>query len=198
MENNEQHPQIKSVTQAFINTLPVGTIMPFAGDAEAAKELNAHGWYLCDGKGMGMAGHHRLFTIMGETCGKHYSEIILPDLRGTFLRGVDVLDEKEGTIRDPDSAERTRHATAEVVGNKVLSRQADALKSHKHDIPEGKGSLYADTVKILMGDSHEFDNFHKAAEGKPISTADTGGKESRPVNVSVNYIIYVGLNNSPL
>lgn len=198
MENREHEPQPKSVTQAFINTMPVGTIMPFAGDAEAARELNEYGWYLCDGTGVGLAGHQRLFNILEETCGKKNMEIVLPDLRGTFLRGVDALDEKEGTIRDPESGVRTRHNNGEIIGNKVLSRQADALKSHRHEIEHGKGSRYADTVKVMMGDSHEFDNFHKAAEGQTISTADTGGKESRPVNVSVNYIIYVGLNNSPL
>jgi microcystin-dependent protein len=195
---NNEKPQASMLTHDIINLMPVGTIMPFAGDAEAAKELNEYGWYLCDGTALDLAGHHRLFNILGETCGKETDKIVLPDLRGTFLRGVDVVDRTEGIIRDPDSGERTRHASTEIVGNKVLSRQADAVKSHKHDLPEGKGSLYVDTVKIFMGDSHAFDNFHKAPEGQDIFTADAGGKEMRPINVSVNYIIYAGCNNSPL
>jgi hypothetical protein len=177
MENKEPQLQAKSLTQALINTMPVGTIMPFAGDAAAAVELNMHGWYLCDGTKLDQATHHRLFKILGETCGKITDKVVLPDLRGTFLRGVDALDEKEGTIRDPESGERTRHASGEIIGNKVLSRQADTVKSHKHEITEGKGSLYADTVKILMGSVHEFDNFHKAAEGQTFSTANAGGRK---------------------
>nr|WP_294943288.1 phage tail protein [uncultured Mucilaginibacter sp.] len=196
MENKEPQALAEPIMVASINLLPVGTIMPFAGNADTAKELNTYGWFLCDGAELPQKDYPRLFTILEDTCKKEPGRFFLPDLRGTFLRGVDVPGHRQERSRDPDAGTRKSHILDTVVGNQVLSRQADAFISHGHDTP--KGTRYNETLKIMKGDAVTFDKFYKPVNPDTMTTAATGGKETRPVNVSVNYIIFAGINNSLL
>jgi hypothetical protein len=192
MENTTGISTNVQTVSASINLLPIGTIMPFAGNATQATELNSHGWYLCNGALLQSKQYPRLFTVLKNTCGGVAPEFKLPDLRGVFLRAVDVQTGEQGTSRDPDAAKRTSHTSADVVGNQVLSRQVDNFRNHKHLIPDG-----SEFVKVEVagrGDSVWFERFEKPRDGQPLlETAALGGDETRPVNVSVNYIIFAGL-----
>ena len=82
---------------------------------------------------------------------------------------------------DPDASSRASNAVGGNSGAAVGSYESDDFKSHKHDVVYwyssggGQPTIY-NTVGGLQTSSYP-------------NTVATGGNESRPVNVSVNYII---------
>lgn len=84
----------------------------------------------------------------------------LPDTRGYFLRG-------RGGV-DPD------------VGRSLLSIQADAFASHAH--------AYVDVGQNQVGITGGPTSFANATPSTK-QTSLTGGAETRPVNIAVNFII---------
>jgi microcystin-dependent protein len=198
MENEKEQVVVEQTVSARIDALPVGTIMPFAGNDEAAADLSGLGWFLCNGATLGRNDSPLLYDILGYTCGGKGLSFGLPDLRGVFLRGVDLPAAEPGTHRDPDADKRTSHTSnEEKAPNKVLSRQADAFKSHKHNIPNGP--VYVDHILVAASAFDQtpptiyLQRFDKPAAGVITPTLDTGAKDTRAVNVSVNYIIFAGL-----
>ncbi len=175
-----------------VNIWPIGTVIPFAGNAEMAAGLNGQGWFLCDGVKLKRSQYPRLFDIVGHSCGGEGDEFNVPDMRGAFLRGVDVEYGQEGTERDPGARWRMKHNSFAQVGNKVLSRQNDEIRKHKHITAKGSQFVRVEKVVLTMPPII-FSRFQKAGEGTAIFTAETGNSEARPVNVSVNYIIFAGL-----
>jgi hypothetical protein len=87
----------------------------------------------------------------------------VPDLRGQFLRGLDT----SGNI-DPDA------------GRAILSTQQDELRAHSHS--------------YLSVGWEDGDGGFSGGSNKPQyrDTSGTGGPETRPKNVAVLYIIYLG------
>jgi microcystin-dependent protein len=175
-----------------INIWPIGMVIPFSGDAETVAELNGQGWYLCNGVKLKRSQYPRLFDVLGHSCGGEGDDFSVPDMRGAFLRGVDVDYGQVGTERDPGARWRMKHNSFAQVGNKVLSRQNDEVRSHKHITAKGSQFVCVEKIGMAMFPL-VFERFQKAREGKAIFTAETGNSEVRPVNVSVNYIIFAGL-----
>jgi microcystin-dependent protein len=163
--------------------LPAGTMVAFGGLAPTSPDGGAPsipaGWLLCDGSAISRTTYATLFATIGINFGggDGINTFNLPDLRGRFLRGWD-----NGAGHDPDATARTASNTGGPSGDVVGSLQADDFKSHNHqqqgtnrlDVANG-GGIHADDV----------DNSTFAA----IYTANTGGKETRPKNVAVAYII---------
>jgi hypothetical protein len=173
-----------SVT-ASINVLPVGTIMPFGGSGVKVAELKPQGWLLCDGAKVSINDYKNLHNVIGNACGNGGGDFYLPDLRSVFLRGVDGADAKN---HDPNANARTAQNDGGHTGNEVLTRQGDEFKKHKHKIVESWLRCGVYSMKDSEG-GHRFDRTEK----RDSETIDLGGDESRPVNVSVNYIIFAGL-----
>ena len=170
-----------SVT-ATISLLPVGTIMPFAGDLKDAEELRPQGWLLCDGTAVSKTIFPLLDKLMKNACGSGtQTDFILPDLQGVFLRGFDGIKK-----RDPDSNLRTPQAEGGNTGNTILTRQEDELKRHKHGIAKKANITQEDIYR------HE-PHGHFRWEAIQGETEETTGNETRPKNVTVNYIIFAGL-----
>nr|WP_294943284.1 phage tail protein [uncultured Mucilaginibacter sp.] len=180
---------ITALASSPVNIWPIGMITPFTGDVEKITGLNAQGWFFCNGAELNENEYPRLFQILGNTCGGTRPKFCLPDLRGVFLRGVD----GEGAIsRDPDAATRKSHISADIVGNQVLSREDSELKEHTHITPDTTKFV---SVEKACGIQYglttvSFERFERP--GARISTTETGGNETRAVNVSVNYIIFAG------
>ena len=145
----------------------VGTIVPYGGESEPGD-----GWLLCDGRPLDRGVYPDLYHAIGANFGApdetHFN---LPDLRGRFVRGVDHAAE-----RDPDARKRTFAAPGGSIGDKVGSLQDDAFKAHTH------------TYDMFPGDSGNRARGSCWKE-KKIDTGSTGGSETRPKNVYVNYII---------
>ena len=161
---------VAAVQQALC---PPGTVVAYMGLATAVPA----GWLLCDGKPYSRTVYNNLFAVIGTASGAPdgTTNFNVPDLRGMFLRGVD------GTAgRDPDSGMRTAVNGYGYAGNQVGSVQTDAFKSHTH------------TSSLLGGWATRYVNYNGSGGSygwQDTASSATGGSETRPINVYVNYII---------
>lgn len=148
--------------------VPPGAILPFAGPTNNIPQ----GWLLCDGAPLSRAQYSGLFNVIQVAwgTGDQVSTFNLPDLRGLFLRGVDL-----GAGRDPDVGSR-------IGGPDVGSYQLDMFLAHSHAFHTAGQWTPGRTWSGESGSP-------SSAYVKDGSTDLTGGSETRPVNVYVNYII---------
>lgn len=172
----------------------VGTIVPYGGPSEPgeskpdeSKPKPPDGWLWCDGASLDRGEYPDLYHAIGTNFGApdetHFN---LPDLRGRFVRGVD-----HGAERDPDASKRGPSVEGGNIGDHVGSLQDDAYGKHNHTI----NSQHAKTDRATVGKS---EGDPPAVAGFPHSpasphTEDSGGPETRPKNVYVNWIIYAGV-----
>jgi len=191
-------------------TVPIGTIMAYAGDvtANARTRLESQGWLVCDGSDKSKAEYPELDRTIGAYYGngKSAAYIKLPDLRGRFLRGVDTRINDDDHGRDPDAYSRQASAPGGNKGNQVGSVQEDAMQAHKHeDAGHGHANyhVYLSKKGNRGGETSESDeqntgdNYHEnkhghAQIGEPVESS--GGSvrytnETRPKNIYVNWII---------
>ncbi len=164
---------------------PVGTILPFAGPASAVPD----GYLLCNGTSLNKNTYPALYAVIGIAWGGNTTSFKLPDCRGMFLRGVD-----NGSGNDPDRNSRVASGTGGLTGDNVGSKQLDGFKNHIHDRGTYKSTDYFHLDNIQGWD----DTSTPEDPAKIVSIASrnitgnsgsTGGNETRPINVYVNYII---------
>jgi len=99
---------------------PTGTIVAFAGDVVNIP----FGWMLCNGAAINRTTYSNLYNAIGTAwgIGDGSTTFNLPDLRGQFLRGVNL-----GSGNDPDALARTA-VNGGNSGDNVGSRQGfDAI-----------------------------------------------------------------------
>lgn len=165
------------------SAVPTGTIIAFGGP----KDKIPNGWMLCDGRQLSAADprYQSLFSIIGTSWGASggAGTFNLPNTLGMFLRGV-----SDTSNQDPDKLTRQPIVQGGNGGNNVGSYQKDEFSSHTHQMNfelgrqpgwsggwGGAGQVRAANAPGDPGHNH-----------LPLST---GGNETRPKNVNVNYII---------
>jgi microcystin-dependent protein len=179
---------VSLLNQNTQSPIKAGIIMPFAGATVPT------GWLECDGSTYAQTLYPQLYATLGSTwatctnplSGSAYSaptagNFRVPDLRGTFLRGT-------GTFSDGIGTDTT-----------LAGYQADQMQGHYHKIAEsGSGgaanpSAYLTPTNGLVATNSpgtELQNW-KATDLVTDGTNGTPrtGKETRPRNVGVKYII---------
>jgi microcystin-dependent protein len=155
-----------------VDMTPIGTVIAYTGTVAPA------GWLLCDGASLSRTTYSVLFNVIGTSYGTASSTTFnIPDFRGMFLRGLD------GTAgNDPDKLTRTASNLGGNTGNAIGSKQSDDFKSHGHT---------SNDATIKTGGYSAPGIFSSLWWGGTSSstTSNTGGNETRPKNVYVNYII---------
>jgi hypothetical protein len=147
--------------------VPVGTIVAFYG---LSSQLHPD-WLLCNGDNVSQSTYPALFNHLNTL----YGSSKLPDLRGMFLRGADL-----GIGNDPDPNKRIYPTGIGENSQGIGSRQDDEFKSHRHYVSETAMSDWG---------------YGGSTGGQPdrepagYNTDFTGGSETRPKNIYVNYII---------
>ena len=136
-----------------------GIVMPYA------LATPPQGWLLCDGSPLAAGTADRLRDRLigdGSLYGSDGGNPRLPDLRGEFVRGLD--------------------AGRNIDAGRVLgSAQADELKAHGHAVNVGNTGF----SNASSGGSSQI---HQTGYSGATAAA-TGGNETRPRNVAMNYII---------
>jgi microcystin-dependent protein len=162
--------------------MPVGTILPYAG------MIVPEGWLECNGIEVSRTTYADLFAAIGELWGQGdgSTTFTLPDLRGQFVRG---WDHYAGV--DPDS-------TARIGGDQVGSLQNDDYIIHDHimhdqgAITYGGGSYYLSNntsgPSVSGGGDANF-RIKPNSSDPDMKTGKSGGKETRPKNAYVMFII---------
>lgn len=181
------------------NGCPPGSIMPFAGATAPT------GWLMCNGQALSSATYPSLFSVLGTTWGNGSSGINagggtnfnVPDLRGEFLRGQDNgrgVDSGR-TLGSAQGGATKLPATAFTGTTNSAGAHTHAVKTSNVDYadPHGHGSATAlDRVSapgIPSGPGGDADTQSAGAHTHTISINGGGDSETRPRNVSVNYII---------
>ena len=198
---------LATLQNALNMLVPIGTIMAYGGDttnADIVSQLAAQGWLPCDGRAVSKTTYADLFRVIGNSFGAEGRLDIwgstaagpmiinrvftvtnpdgfrVPDLRGRFLRGTD-----QGQQRDPDAALRQDLAGGGHDGDRVGSVQEDQFRSHKHTFDAWHGG---GIDGASQADPPAMAGWIK---GPPNTKAvqETGGAETRPKNINVNWII---------
>lgn len=159
---------------------PVGTILAFAGDTPPP------GWLLCNGQTISRSTYSALYSVVGNRFGygNNSSTFHVPDFRGRFLRG-----RAAGSPQDPDRNSRTALNIGGATGDAVGSFQADEFRRHTHDYEDIYHSENHGVVAVPDNrGSGKTDSDNTGWQIRRTSYS-TGGNETRPTNVYVNYII---------
>lgn len=121
------------------------------------------GWLLCNGQAVSRTSYANLYSAIGTTYGNGDGSTTfnVPDLRGEFIRGAD-------NGRGVDS------------GRALGSSQTDELKSHSHQIP---------VLGIAGGTMNAVGSDPSSVTTGAYVSYSTGGTETRPRNIAINYII---------
>lgn len=166
-------------------------------------EKNNTGWILCDGSSAYEVMFPRLFNIIGYVYGKGETEgqFKVPDYRGFFMRGLDTDDDPAKL--DPGLDKRKPYANgakgqingASSDARGVGSTQECMVQMHEHhydDYP-GSGSVSGAPGGNAGAVMKQQDNvtYDLLIDNKVVAEADA--KETRPVNIYVNYLVYSGL-----
>jgi len=204
-----------------ISTIPVGTILPFAG------EIIPLGYLLCDGSEKARASYPELFAIIGYTYGDPAFltgdvTFRLPDLRGRFPIGRNTMDNADSietitglvdsNTQAINPASQATESNAGILGNssgnpsKTLT--VDNIPEHQHSLTDESSPANDYFTIANRGGSPESPNA-SVENGLQIDTASqvydrTNGIYGRantfatsPINImnpylTINYIIYTG------
>ena len=175
------------------SAVPVGCIMPFAGPATSVPA----GWMLCDGTAISRTTYANLYNVIGVAwgTGDGSTTFNLPDLRGMFLRGLAGTD----SVSDPDVNARLANAHGGNSGNNVGSYQGDAIRNitgacgtfggeSRGNLPDS-GALWRETGVNKNTGSDWGGGAGIRSVNFDASRVVPVGRDNRPKNVAVNYII---------
>jgi len=188
-------------------TLPVGTILPFAGPSTAVPD----GFLLCNGASINRNDFAALFAVIGTFWGNPDGlSFRVPTTQGLLLRGV-----AYGSGFDPDRNSRTAIQAGGQTGDQVGSYQTTRHTVHSHgtvfayytsnnsnvvngvsNFVAGNGGFNSTANRYLSfgansGPRTGFNgnvNVNSVAT-KRIATDNNGSNQSVGANVYVNYII---------
>jgi len=179
-------------------SIPSGTVVAFAGPVAKIPA----GWVLCDGTLYNYATNPKytaLYEAIGISSGGtvSLSEFNVPDYRGYFLRG---LDSTASGANDPSLASRTAASAGGNTGANVGTLEADGFASHAHGVSDPGHTHSIPAYQNAAGPNWGLNNLYNQVAGgigpvglstsaTGITIQDTGGAETRPKNVTVNYII---------
>ena len=149
-----------------IGGMPIGSVVAFAGPTSAIED----GWLLCNGAAINRENFAALYAKIGLTYGGSGANFNLPDLRGVFIRGQD-----NGGGYDS--------------GRTLGSLQQHAIQDHTHAalfVPHVTTGTGANSVMATHTDNPSTNG--TVIDGVVNSTANVS-TETRPINISMNYII---------
>jgi microcystin-dependent protein len=173
--------------------LPIGTVMPFAGDVTSAAvqtQLQAAGWLPCTGSTYPSTGTYAaLFAAIGNAYGGDAQNFAVPDLRGRFMRGVDPAGQRTGPVGSLQAG-----ATALPRSTPFGTTPADP---HSHQAPylprlTNKADRCAGWHMAQWTDGTTQSSGAGAHQHQtlPPGTDGAGGDaETRPINVYCDYVI---------
>lgn len=154
---------------AVSQLLPSGIILPFGGATPPA------GWLFCNGQLVNRTTYSSLFSAIGTVhgSGDGSTTFHLPDLRGRFLRGTDIMSQNAVTTaagRDPDKAGRLASNAGGNTGDNVGSVQGNATAKNNLTNAASSVTSNASSVSGSVGGS---DGAHAHRTGTLVGGSST-------------------------
>ena len=179
----------------------VGEIRQFSFDTKspAYQALEQAGWLECDGRSLAITAYGPLHQVIGQRYGSksQNDSFNLPDYRGVFLRGWTNGRNVKGNAMDPDAIRRVgpfleaNKAKGELpgtTGDTVGSFEDASLGRHSHGLD---GQFTGTSDNPPTGSALGYGGSNRGRV-----TAEAGGSETRPTNMTVLYCIYTGVPKS--
>ena len=184
MNENFQH-LVDGLSGVEQGVAPIGSVAAWAGTTATLPT----GWLLCDGSEYNNATFPDLSAAIGSAHGGDgATTFFVPDLRGRFIRGVDL-----GAGRDPDAAARTQPQTGSGnAGDAVGSVQDSAFGEHAHGTAINFPANMPGPGAFGTGTAGVFSNVMFGASTGTVDAQTSsleGGAETRPVNANLHFII---------
>lgn len=182
--------------------VPVGTVFPWPAPIGTALPT---GYLLCDGSAVTRALYPELFAVTGVTYGDGTTTpsgatpissgfgagiaFNLPDLRGTFMRGVDNTGGAPGAAgRDPGA--RLPQATGGGTGGgNPGTTQNDAIQGHAHEGWATGTETGGSGGPLYGGGAHNFGNMMQTSQADLTNGAPQIAGETRPISISCQFIV---------
>jgi hypothetical protein len=190
------------------SAFPIGSVIAYLGNSGNVAGMETNGWFKCDGRlidnlsALSADEKTALKNVLGNSSN-------LPDLRGSFLRGLD-----EGRGWDDDAGTRTGGEST----TGVRSQQGESMRKHTHsgttstnglhdhggqtgsggyERKSDSGGTSGTAAENEGGHTHSIsddgDHSHTFTTGDPGNSVGgitpTAGNENRPDNVAVYWII---------
>ena len=165
---------VKSYIDSAINELrrkvdsiplfPVGTVLYTAASRVPADFLAANGQSILK------SSYPELYAVIGGTYGQTTDSFNLPDLRGMFVRGLD-------SYRGIDT------------NRQIGSVQNDEFRSHNHASKGGTNFVNYPEVGGQARQEQEQQGGPESYSSRFPTTENTGGAETRPINIALIGII---------
>ena len=186
---------------AVVSSVPTATVITFSG-------VNCPTGYLkADGTSYSSATYPTLAAAYWDATNNVYAHgggaintnFNVPDLRGRFVRGVD-----EAATNDPDHSSRTAANLGGNSGNNLGSLESDMYSAHSHGVndpghkhvTDGAGAFFGGDWGAYGGLGSATGGAYNTSVGSYTSPSVTGiylsnsgGNETRPKNVYMNYCI---------
>lgn len=176
-ETNTSHPlDVKTKPIQLKDGSYIGEIRTFASP------LIPDGWLECNGQEYAINEYKALASVIGNIWGSTTKDkFLVPDLRGSFLRG---WNHGRGTEGDPDADRRLLATGAPGTNSDVVgSYQLDMVGQHNHTI--SLPSKWGDKGRGPVG--WAFDDGDAGVSS--ITTPQMATKETRPRNAYVLFCI---------
>jgi microcystin-dependent protein len=205
----------KSMFISNIATMPIGAIIPYAGQSAPS------GYLLCDGGEVPIGSYSELFQVIAYLykpasllVGKN--TFALPDMRGRFPLGRDNMDNGT-TVNDKTDpsividagggpANRVTDVTADTIGSgsgaDTRTLEVSNLPEHRHTLSSGQADYFAIGRPGLTSDTNGISPPGPQSTSAGLAVPNTGGVlnsiTGQPVTVmnpyqTINYIIYTGV-----
>jgi microcystin-dependent protein len=163
--------------------IPAGTMQSFGGPISNIPS----GWLYCNGASVLRADYPELFaaigTAWGAADGLHFN---LPYTPGLFLRG-----QADGSGFDPDRGTRSAIQGGGNTGDSVGSYQGTQIQSHFHwgitEDPAESANTWGNGFATSPGNTQT--GAGTSGPNHVTGTSSTGGNQTNPYNVYVNYMI---------
>jgi microcystin-dependent protein len=166
------------------DTPPIGAVLPFAGDVTSIGNILAlqqSGWYPCTGSALriSLPANQALYAIIGKTYGGDSLNFRLPDLRGLFVIGAGG-GVAIGTVQ-----------AASQTGAPAAAFSTTVAGDHTHTIDKVPPDTH--TIDVVMGvelaENNSSASASTSADDHSHAIQSGGDSESRPVNVTADFII---------
>lgn len=190
-----------------LDNIPVGSVQMWMGNSDPA----AGYWMIANGRSLNKNTYPDLFLQLGYRFGGSGDYFNIPDMRGLFVRGAGVgKDIQAETGLDEFGQPKLGNYAGGGAPGEVQTQQ---VKSHKHVMPWGEtkrevpnppfggtqmsnywgtdGYEDHDNAWMFTNDGYEVESANIRDNKTTANSKDLIGKENRPWNMSVNYIIKV-------
>lgn len=198
-----QHNGSDLASEKYVDdTVMVGSMMMFFGST-----IEGDLWQFADGGAMSKAAYPKLFALLGYKFGGAGDVFYKPDMRGLFARGA-------GVGKDILAARGVDLKNKPLLGNDVSGGdvgevQKQQSRTHKHVVPWGEsygnssfgqtatqryvgsGKSDSNNPRFFTNEGLEVDAESHRGDYNTLNTIEAMGPETRPWNMSVNYIIKV-------